>query len=151
MIEYRPAQADDQTAISDFVRSEHLNPHGLHWQRFTLALDNEGRLVGCVQVRHHRDGSRELGSFAVRPSWRSRGIGTQLVQRALLRDPGPVHLVTRRELAGYFSRWGFAPVAPAQAPGILRLQQGIGCVMGGLVSLLKGRKPNRLVILGLQP
>jgi N-acetylglutamate synthase-like GNAT family acetyltransferase len=150
MIEYRPASADDQQAISDFVRSEHLNPTGLHWQRFTIALDNEGRLVGCVQVRHHRDGSRELGSFAVRPQWRKRGIGARLVERALLRDPGPVHLVTRRELAGYFSRWGFAPVTRG-APMVLRLQRSIGCVMGGLVSLLKGRKPNRLVILGLRP
>lgn len=148
MIDYRPAQAEDQAAIHEFVRSEHLNPHGLHWQRFTVAIDPQGRLVGCVQVRHHRDGSRQLGSFAVVPAWRGRGVGAQLVERALRREPGPVHLITRRELAAYFGRWGFRPVG-RRAPAVLRLHQAIGLVMGGLASLLKGRKPRGLVILGL--
>ena len=118
MISIRHAQPQDHHAIGDFVRSERLRPTGLHWQRFTLALDSQGRIAGAIQIRHHRDGSRELGSFAVRPDLRGRGVGGGLVEHALVRNPGPVYLVTREQLIAYFQRWDFGRAGrhPLQLP-----------------------------------
>ena len=146
MISIRHARPHDHHAIGGFVRSERLRPTGLHWQRFTLALDSEGRIAGAIQIRHHRDGSRELGSFAVRPDLRGRGIGGGLMEQALARDPGPVYLVTREQLIPYFRRWDFTTLAPSAAPGAIRCSHRMGR-MGRVVSWWHGREPHRLVIL----
>ncbi|HEX9090031.1 MAG TPA: GNAT family N-acetyltransferase, partial [Anaerolineales bacterium] len=70
----RPAMADDAPAIRQIISAVHINPLSLDWQRFVIATDGQGRLVGCGQVKTHRDGSLELASVAVQPEWRGRGI-----------------------------------------------------------------------------
>ena len=55
-----PATAQHAAAIQSLVRSSGINPTGLAWQRFLVALDAAGELIGCVQIKPHRDGSREL-------------------------------------------------------------------------------------------
>lgn len=141
----RPAQAEDQGAIVQMVRAERLNPTDLQWQRFTVAEDGQG-LAGVVQIRRHADGSRELGSFAVRPDVRERGIGAALVDRALATQPGTVHLITRPALAAYVSRWGFEWIPPSQASPAVRRGRLVGCAAGVLFGLLKGRRPTPLAI-----
>lgn len=141
----RPAQAEDQEAIVRMVRAERLNPTGLHWERFTVAEDAQG-LAGVVQVRRHADGSREIGSFAVRQDVRGQGIGAALVDKALARETGTVHLITRPALAAYVSRWGFERIAPSQASAALRRGRLMGCLAGGIFGVLKGRRPVPLAI-----
>ena len=56
-ITYRPAQASDEAAIKALIRTVNINPMGLKWQRFLVALDKNGQLIGCGQIKSHRDGS----------------------------------------------------------------------------------------------
>jgi len=78
-------------------------------------------MVGMGQVKSHGDGSRELASIAVVPPRQGEGIGTAVIQALLAREPGVVlHLSCRRELEGYYQRFGFARLEPASYPPYFR-------------------------------
>jgi amino-acid N-acetyltransferase len=145
----RRAAARDEPAIVALVRSERLNPTGLGWQRFVVAVDGDA-IVGAVQIRHHADGSDELGSLVVRPEWRGRGVAARMIDVILAQHGGRLLAITYEGLVPYFERWGFRRVAGAQAPGAVRRNRWMGqaaCVL----SLLRLRRPRRLVILDRRP
>lgn len=142
----RRAGPADEAAIQALVRSERLNPTDLRWPQFVVACDGE-HIVGAVQMRHHIDGSHELGSLVVVPDRRGQGLATRLVDALLTGFPGPVHMVTQRRHAAHFARWGFRPVRALRAPVAVRLNWLIGQSVS-LWSLLRRRPARRLAILG---
>ena len=145
-LQVRRAGPADEAAIQALVRSERLNPTGLRWPYFVVACDGE-RIVGAVQMRHHLDGSHELGSLVVAPTLRGQGLAARLIDALLLSFPGPVHMVTQRRHATHFERWGFRPVRAWHAPVAVRLNWLIGQSVA-LWSLLRRRPARRLAILG---
>ena len=128
------------------MRSEHLNPLDLDWRRFTVAFDESG-LVGAVQLRKHWDGSRELGSLVVRRDARPRGVASQLIDAVLSRETGRVFTITRPVYAAYYARWGFRRIEPDAAPASIWRNYLFGRYAGGILSLLAGRRPAKLVVL----
>ena len=142
----RRAGSADEAAIHALVRAERLNPTGLRWPYFVVACDGE-RIVGAVQMRHHLDGSHELGSLVVAPGLRGQGLAAQMIDALLASFPGPVHMVTQRRHATHFERWGFRPVRTWRAPVAVRLNWLIGQSVA-LWSLLRLRQARRLTILG---
>jgi N-acetylglutamate synthase-like GNAT family acetyltransferase len=66
----RPDRPEDGPVIRRMIREARLNPFGLHIPRFWVA-EVQGQVVGAVQIRPHRDGSRELASLVVDPAWRA--------------------------------------------------------------------------------
>ena len=148
-VRIRRAAAQDQDAIRALVRAERLNPNGLDWPRFVVACEGE-QIVGAVQLRRHRDGSRELGSLVVAPHWRRQGLAGQLIDTLLIGFEEPVHMVTQRRHAAHFERWGFRPVWALRAPAAVRLNWAIGQSVA-LWSLLRRRPMRRLVVLARVP
>lgn len=116
----RPATPGDQAAIAALVWAEGLNADALRWPDFLVAVDEARRLIGIVQLRRHADGARELASLVVVPEWRGRGLGTRLVDVLLAPRPERVLVVADAAHAAHFARWGFAPLAPADAPRSVR-------------------------------
>lgn len=149
-VDIRKAAAADQAALVALVESERLNPHGIDWPNFFVAVEAE-RLVGAVQIRRHRDGSRELGSLVVAPSLRAHGLGGRLIEAALSAETGPVHMITGRAFAAHYTRWGFLPIAARCAPAGIRRHYVLGQLIGGAHALLTVRRINRLVILARNP
>lgn len=145
-ITIRPAAGDDAEPIRRLVRSERLNPRGLDWPNFIVAVDAQ-RLIGAVQMRRHADGSRELGSLVVRPEARGRGLSARLIDTLLASQTQTVHMITAAAHAARYRHWGFRPVQPAEAPRAVRRNHLIGQWVGGLLSWLKRRPVRRLVIL----
>ena len=109
-VEIQPADYAAGTEIRAMIRAGRLNPFGLDWRRFLLAVTSSGDIVGCVQTRPHRGGARELASLYVRPEWRRRGVGARLVQAILERESPPLWLTCRSELVPFYRRFGFEPV-----------------------------------------
>ena len=142
----RAATAGDQLAVKTLVRSEHLNPLDLDWRRFTVAFDDSG-LVGAVQLRQHWDGSRELGSLVVRRDARHHGIASQLIDATLSCETARVFIITRPVYAAYYARWGFRRIEPDAAPASIWRNYLFGRYAGGILSLLAGRRPAKLVVL----
>ncbi|KAF0107191.1 MAG: GCN5-like N-acetyltransferase [Anaerolineaceae bacterium] len=106
----RPATKDDFPAIRALIRAVGINPIGLDWRRFLVAVTRAGELSGCVQVKPHADGSRELASLAVRGQDRGQGVARALIERLLEGQPRPVHLMCRAGLGLFYNQHGFRVV-----------------------------------------
>jgi N-acetylglutamate synthase-like GNAT family acetyltransferase len=104
----QPAEHTHSAAIQALVRSSGINPTGLAWERFLVALDTAGELIGCVQIKPHRDGSRELASLAVAPQWQSQGVARALVEAILAQHPGTLYLMCQARLGVFYEKFGFS-------------------------------------------
>jgi amino-acid N-acetyltransferase len=142
----RPATADDQQAIVALVRSERLKPTGIHWPNFIVA-QAAGELVGAVQMRKHKDGSRELGSLVVSPARRCQGVASRLIEALLAAESDRVFVITGRVRTSYFARWGFQPLDVRRAPAVIKFNYFAGLIAGRLFAWLHRRPPNPLVVL----
>lgn len=103
----RPAESSDHLEIRSLIRRVRINPLNLHWENFLVAVDTNNRVIGCGQIKTHRDGTNELTSIAVESEWRNRGIGSEIVQRLIERTDGPLWLVCRSEMGRYYEKFGF--------------------------------------------
>ncbi|MBK1866215.1 GNAT family N-acetyltransferase [Aestuariivirga sp. YIM B02566] len=142
----RRAMAEDEPAIHAMVRRERLNPHHLHFRNFAVAVSG-GELIGASQIRHYRDGSRELGSVVVAPLWRGCGVSARIIDFLLGGETNAVHVITRKRHAHHYKRWGFEPIPARLVPGPIRLNFRIGDTIGTVMALLQRRRVNRLMIL----
>jgi N-acetylglutamate synthase-like GNAT family acetyltransferase len=121
----RPATVADQKPIKDLVHLVGINPTGLNWQRFIIAED-AGQFVGCVQLKPHNDGVRELASLAVQPSHQAQGVGSQLIRALLEREGGEIYLGCRSPLATYYAKFGFNLVEEKDLPSSFKLPYRFG-------------------------
>ena len=116
MFTLRDALQTDADAITELIHRVNINPTGLDWRRFIVAVDEADRLVGCGQVKPHRDGTRELASIAVQPEWQGQGIGRALIERLLAQNPPPLYLMCRANMEPYYRKFHFQVVAPQEMP-----------------------------------
>ena len=103
----RPAVPGDFPAIRLLIHQVGINPLGLHWERFVLAVDSQDKMIGCGQVKLHRDGSRELASIAVVEDWRGRGVATDIINHLMAAERAPLFLTCRAGLGPFYQRFGF--------------------------------------------
>src|SRR4029077_230029 len=115
----RPATERDQPTIHQIIRAARLPRLNVRWPNFIVA-EEDREVVGVGQVKSHDDGSRELASIAVIPARQSQGIGSAIINTLLEREPGVLYLMCRRELAGYYPRFGFRLVEPTEYPAYFR-------------------------------
>ena len=116
----RRASEADQDTIRRLIKEANLNRMSLNWPNFVLA-EEDGAIVGVGQVKAHGDGSRELASIAVVPPRQGQGIGSRLIKTLLAREPGVVlYLTCRRELEGYYERFGFRTLGASEYPPYFR-------------------------------
>lgn len=103
----RPATQADFPAIRSLIRAVRINPTGLDWRRFILAVDPVGKTLGCGQIKPHYDGTRELASLAVWPEYRNQGIATAILVCLMKENAPPLYLMCRSELGSFYERFGF--------------------------------------------
>ena len=117
----RPATHGDQAEIRALIRLVGINPLGIKWQRFLVAVNEANALIGCGQIKPHRDGSRELASIAVGEAWRSRGIGRTIIGELQDGHRPPLWLTCRSELTPFYEASGFTEVTcPDSMPPYFR-------------------------------
>jgi N-acetylglutamate synthase-like GNAT family acetyltransferase len=114
LVTIRPATEADQPTIRRMVREAGINPMNLRWPNFLVA-EESGAVLGIGQVKTHGDGSRELASMVVVPGRRGQGIGAALIERLIALHPDTaLHLTCRKDLVGYYERFGFRRVAVSE-------------------------------------
>jgi amino-acid N-acetyltransferase len=145
-ISIRPATELDQEQIVRLVRAERLNPHGLHWPNFLVA-ESEGRIIGAVQLRPHRDGSHELGSLVVDAGCRGGDLSSRLIEQRLAGRNGRILLITNRRFADRYRRWGFNRIEPTAAPFGVWRNYCIGSMVATVVSFFRRREFKGLAVL----
>jgi N-acetylglutamate synthase-like GNAT family acetyltransferase len=116
MYTIRQAEITDQQAIHRLIRQVRINPTGLDWERFLVAVDDHGKVIGCGQIKPHSDGSRELASIAVKPEHRSQGIASALIEQLLEKSTGDLYLMGRSSLGTFYEKFGFQAVEGDDLP-----------------------------------
>jgi amino-acid N-acetyltransferase len=112
----RTAIEADQPTIRRLIKEARINRMSLNWPNFVVA-EEEGAIVGVGQVKAHGDGSRELASIVVVPARQGQGIGRALIETLLARESGvDLYLTCRRELEGFYERFGFRTLMRAEYP-----------------------------------
>jgi N-acetylglutamate synthase-like GNAT family acetyltransferase len=112
----RQARAQDQKTIRELVRTANLNPLDLDWKRFIVAVDANDEVIGCGQIKTHRDGSRELASLVVKNAWRQCGVARHIIETLLQQVPGTLYLMCRSGLGPFYIRFDFRAIEEAQMP-----------------------------------
>jgi N-acetylglutamate synthase-like GNAT family acetyltransferase len=102
------------------IHSVGINPTGLDWRRFLVAVSQDGMIIACGQVKPHRDGSRELASIAVFPEWRGQGAARAIIERLLAEHPDPLYLTCRASLGPLYERFGFVVADETHLPTYFR-------------------------------
>jgi N-acetylglutamate synthase-like GNAT family acetyltransferase len=117
----RPAKESDQPAIKTLIRDAGINPLGLHWPRFLVAVNPAGNVIGCGQVKLHRDGSRELASLAVARDWRGRGVAGEIIRELQQKHGAPLWLTCMERLVSFYEPFGFVrPETAGEMPPYFR-------------------------------
>jgi N-acetylglutamate synthase-like GNAT family acetyltransferase len=112
----RSATEADASSIRSLIRAVRINPTGLDWRRFILAVDPDGRMLGCGQVKPHHDGTRELASLAVSPEYRNHGIATAIMAHLMKENLPPLYLMCRSEMGLFYERFGFRALPFGEMP-----------------------------------
>ena len=128
----RPASSYDFPAISRLIKQVRINPTGLDWRRFVVAVDGDGAFLGCGQLKPHTGGIVELASIAVVPEQRERGIATLIIEHLLVLAPRPLYLTCRSSLGPFYMRWGFRSLELAEMPAYHRRLTRVMSVVGNL-------------------
>ncbi len=115
-----PARASDAASIRRLIHRVHINPMGLDWRRFVLAVDASGNLLGCGQLKPHSKGVLELASIAVAPESRGHGIARAIIERLIAVAPRPLYLTCRSSLGVFYERWGFRVADINEMPAYYR-------------------------------
>lgn len=119
-VQLRRAERADAAAIRRLIWQERLNPLSLDWRRFTLAVDAQGRMLACAQIKPHSDGTFELASLAVLPVWRGQGLARALITHLQAQAGPPLYLTCRATLVPFYARHGFRAPAEDELPAYFR-------------------------------
>ena len=116
----RPAKKADWGQIRTLVWGERLNPTGLNWQRFVVAVNPDQEVIGCAQVKTHRDKSMELASLVVASDYRGTGVARLIIGYLINAHDGDIYLMCRSSLGELYEKFGFKEIAEPAMPKYFR-------------------------------
>jgi N-acetylglutamate synthase-like GNAT family acetyltransferase len=117
----RSATQEDFPAIRSLIHTVQINPIGLDWRRFQVAMSPQGILLGCGQIKPHTDGSKELASIAVLESERSNGIAWEIISTLIkIELERPLYLMCRARLNSFYDKFGFKSIDLKDMPSYFK-------------------------------
>jgi len=141
----RPAQESESGIIRDLIHLTGINPMGLDWKRFIVAVNDSERVIGVGQVKPHGTEILELASIAVFPEYRGQGVARAIIEYLLKDSPRPLYLMCQSSLGPFYEKFGFRSLAYAEMPRYFqRIRK-----LAGIVTTL-ARREERLLVMKLQ-
>ena len=119
MVRLRKATEKDASSIRVLIRRVQINPTGLDWRHFLVAVDDQDRVIATGQVKPLRDGTRELASIATKPDYRNQGLASAIITQLLVQTPRPLYLVCLERMGSFYVRFGFRELTPQEMPRVL--------------------------------
>lgn len=141
----RPARESESSQIRDLIHLTGINPMGLDWKRFVVAVDDQDEMIGCGQLKPHGRDILELASLAVYPQFRGKGVARALIEHLLANSPRPLYLMCESSLGPLYEKFGFRGLEYDEMP---RYFQRIS-KLAGIVTTL-ARRDERLLVMKLQ-
>lgn len=145
MNKIRPARETEAAQIRNLIYQVGINPTGLDWKRFVVAVNDQDEMLGCGQLKPHGQNILELASIAVYPEHQGRGIARAIIEHLLHDSPRPLYLMCESSLGPFYEKFGFQAIPYEEMPRYFqRLSK-----LAGLVTTLAHRQ-ERLLIMKLQ-
>lgn len=118
MIKYevRVALESESAQIKDLIHLVGINPTGLDWRRFVVAVNELGEVVGCGQVKPHGKDILEMASIATHPDVRGQGIARKIIDELLRRSPRPLYLMCISHNGPMYEKFGFRTITQDEMP-----------------------------------
>ncbi|MEK6222658.1 MAG: GNAT family N-acetyltransferase [Chloroflexota bacterium] len=117
----RPAVQQDASTIKQLIIAGRINPTGLDWMRFFVAETDGGEVIGCGQIKPHRDHSYELASIAVREDWRGRGVARKIIEDLMSNyGEAPLYLLCGSGVGKLYEKFGFRVLSIEEMPKYYR-------------------------------
>src|SRR5512134_639290 len=116
MITIRPARESDSAQIRGLIYSTGINPMGLDWRRFIVAVDERDEMIGCGQLKPHGQDILELASIAVYPEHQGKGVGRLIIEHLLKNSPRPLYLMCESSNGSLYERFGFREISQEEMP-----------------------------------
>lgn len=138
----RPARESESKTIEDLIHAVGINPMGLDWKRFVVAVDAQDQIIATGQIKPHGRDIYELASIAVVPEYRGQGLARAIIELLLTDSPRPLYLTCISSLESFYEKFGFSAVEYEEMP---RYFQRIS-KLAGLVFLLASREQKLLVM-----
>ncbi len=142
MIRIRPARETEADRIRDLIHLVGINPMGLDWKRFIVAVDDRDEMIGCGQLKPHGQDVLEMASIAVYPEHQGKGIARAIIEYLLKDSPRPLYLMCESALGALYEKFGFCAIPYDEMP---RYFQRIS-KLAGLVTTLAHREEHLLVM-----
>ena len=112
----RPARESEFRTIKDLIQSTGINPMGLDWKRFIVAVNDQDQVLGIGQIKPHGEEVLELASIAIYPEYRSQGIARAIIEHLLKDSPRPLYLTCISSLGPLYEKFGFRPISREEMP-----------------------------------
>lgn len=119
-MEIRPAQESESAQIKELIHLVGINPTGLDWKRFLVAVEPSGRIISCGQIKPHGADILELASIATHPDFRGLGIARMIIERLIGETPRPIYLMCVEHNGPMYEKFGFKRLGEKQMPGYFR-------------------------------
>jgi N-acetylglutamate synthase-like GNAT family acetyltransferase len=141
----RPARESESAQIRDLIHLAGINPMGLDWKRFVVAVNDQDVMIGCGQLKPHGKDILELASLAVYPEQRGKGVAGAIIEHLLKGCPRPLYLMCESSLGPLYEKFGFRAIAYDEMPRYFQRMSKLA----GLAATL-ARRDVRLLIMKLQ-
>ncbi len=113
----REALDSESGQFSELINLVGINPTGLDWKRFIVAVDPGGKVIGCGQIKPHGSDILELASIAVLPEFRGLGVARAVMEELLLKESHrPLYLMCMAHNGPMYEKFGFLNLAPEEMP-----------------------------------
>ena len=107
----RPARESEAVQIKDLIHLVRINPMGLDWKRFVVAVDDQDEMIGCGQIKPHGTEILELASIAVYPEHQRKGVARAIIEHLLANGPRPLYLMCESSNGPLYEKFGFREIS----------------------------------------
>lgn len=142
MINIRPARETEAAPIRDLIHLVGINPTGLDWKRFVVAVNEQDEMIGCGQLKPHGQEILELASIAVYPEHQGKGIARAIIEHLLKDSPRPLYLMCESSLGPLYEKFDFQAIAYEEMPRYFQRMSKLA----GLVTTLAHRNESLLIM-----
>jgi N-acetylglutamate synthase-like GNAT family acetyltransferase len=145
MVTIRPAREKESRQIHELIHLVGINPMGLDWKRFVVAVNDQDEMIGCGQLKPHGQEVLELASIAVYPEHQGKGVARAIIEHLLKDSPRPLYLMCESSLGPLYEKFGFRGISYEEMP---RYFQRISKLAGFVTTL--AQREERLLVMKLQ-
>ena len=121
----RSAVESESTQIKALINLVGINPSGLDWKRFIVAVNESGEVISCGQLKPHSGDILELASIATLPSYRGHGLASAIITELLKTPTRSLYLMCIAHNGPLYEKFNFHSITDNEMPKYFRRMKNL--------------------------